>query len=173
MKRPEQQIFQFLSGFPGNQVKEGFKLWNLAQKHPLAAKKILMDYGWSPAGEKKPQNRESLFLFGEYWVQAPEEHIRQAREKLKEDMRARRQAMTREMAERKEWNEKAKKCPECGAAMMLYEVPFPKGPRNLYGYKTLWQCRNQRCLFEEYSEWDLETALKAYGLSKFMPRRRG
>ena len=50
-----------------------------------------------------------------------------------------------------EWKKKAKKCPRCGESLSLTRVTTPRGPSNKEGWRSLWFCQTENCLFEEYS----------------------
>ena len=66
----------------------------------------------------------------------------------------RRQTLEREKAEKffAEWQEKVKKCPLCGAPLILSKITTLKGKSNKKGWRSLWSCPNEDCLFEEYSK---------------------
>lgn len=42
-------------------------------------------------------------------------------------------------------------CPDCKAELLLAPIKTPKGKANRYGYRTLWVCENDDCLYEKYS----------------------
>jgi len=46
-------------------------------------------------------------------------------------------------------------CPDCGAGLYLRAIYLPKGPGNLWGWKSCWEC--SRCLYEDYN---LKTVLE-------------
>jgi len=52
-------------------------------------------------------------------------------------------------------------CPECSTGMMLRPVTTPKGPANVYGYKSCWEC--VECGFEQYSFKTVAEQIKRLG----------
>ena len=51
-------------------------------------------------------------------------------------------------------------CPECdnGTELFLRRVTTPKGPANIHGWQSAWECK--QCAHEEYSTDDLMQATK-------------
>lgn len=50
------------------------------------------------------------------------------------------------------WQRKVKKCPLCDTPLMLNKISILKGNANREGWRSLWSCPNEDCLFEEYSK---------------------
>jgi len=48
------------------------------------------------------------------------------------------------------------KCPKCGGVLVLSPIRIPKGPANKNGYKSVWTCLGESCLFEEFSKLPLK-----------------
>lgn len=42
-------------------------------------------------------------------------------------------------------------CPNCGEDLFLTQITEPEGPKNKLGWKTLWFCEEDNCIFENYS----------------------
>jgi len=48
-------------------------------------------------------------------------------------------------------------CPECRSQrrgkqpLYLRIINMPKGPQNMYGYKSAWICMHPKCIYEEFS----------------------
>jgi hypothetical protein len=47
---------------------------------------------------------------------------------------------------------KCPKCPECGGIVAPAAIMQKEGVGNIHGYKTVWQCSNPKCIYEEYSK---------------------
>jgi len=44
------------------------------------------------------------------------------------------------------------KCPNCGESLSLRPIMIPKNNRtNKYGWKSVWECRNKKCYYEEFN----------------------
>ncbi|SPD72560.1 hypothetical protein PITCH_A140040 [uncultured Desulfobacterium sp.] len=43
------------------------------------------------------------------------------------------------------------RCPECGDKLAIQPIRLPRGPRNIHGWKSLWHCTGENCLYEAYS----------------------
>lgn len=69
------------------------------------------------------------------------------------------------MSSRREWAQKAPRCPECGAALLLREIALPTGRGNENGYRSEWFCAAGECLYEEFSPVTVQEQLKQYGLT--------
>lgn len=65
------------------------------------------------------------------------------------------------------YENKAPKCPKCGAPLMLRPIKAPKGIQNKKGYKSVWYCINEEtdCVYEKYSLHDLRYELKGAGIT--------
>ncbi len=50
------------------------------------------------------------------------------------------------------YNRIAPRCPEidCNEVLILYTIRKPKGPANIYGYKSLYSCSSDTCFYERY-----------------------
>ena len=70
--------------------------------------------------------------------------------KLSEEENIKRRKKTEEVFAK--WQEKTKKCPKCNSSLLLSRVNAPKGRGNKEGWRSLWSCPNEKCLFEEYSK---------------------
>lgn len=57
-------------------------------------------------------------------------------------------------------------CPNCGKGRLQIKGLPPKGPGNLYGYKTLWYCNIGDCTYESYSNSSLKDNLSKLKLSE-------
>ena len=51
-----------------------------------------------------------------------------------------------------EWQRRVKKCPKCDSPLILSRVSTPRGKGNKEGWRSLWSCPSENCLFEEYSK---------------------
>ena len=69
------------------------------------------------------------------------------------------------MRQRLEWEQKAPRCPECGAVLLLREIALPTGRGNENGYRSEWFCTAGECLYEEFSSITVQEQLKQYGLT--------
>ena len=47
--------------------------------------------------------------------------------------------------------EKMPDCPACGEKLSIRAIRLPKGPSNRKGWKSLWQCLAEDCVYEAYS----------------------
>lgn len=56
------------------------------------------------------------------------------------------------LKEQEKWRMKAKDCPLCGTPLSLEKVTAPKGNANVYGYRGVWRCPGDECLFEEFTK---------------------
>lgn len=43
-------------------------------------------------------------------------------------------------------------CPECGKVIALHAINTEQGPRNVHGYRSVWFCLNEECLYEKYNK---------------------
>lgn len=50
------------------------------------------------------------------------------------------------------WEANAKRCPECGRALMLRPVSHLQGKSNIQGHQSHWYCIAEDCIHEEYSK---------------------
>ena len=53
--------------------------------------------------------------------------------------------------EQERWKSKAEHCPLCGKSLGLDKVTAAKGNANVYGYRGVWRCPGEECLFEEFT----------------------
>ena len=44
------------------------------------------------------------------------------------------------------------KCPNCSRLLYIYPINAEKGKGNIHGYKSVWQCIDKECVYEEYSK---------------------
>lgn len=53
-------------------------------------------------------------------------------------------------------------CPEseCGQYLMLSNIREPKGKGNIHGYKSLFYCSSDTCLYEKYTKQDTDSIYK-------------
>jgi hypothetical protein len=51
-------------------------------------------------------------------------------------------------------------CPECGSKMMLRNVTRPKGPSNIHGWKSCFECMGETCANEKYTVKRPEDVIK-------------
>ena len=61
---------------------------------------------------------------------------------------------------RNEWIKIAKRCPNCGGPLYLKEIAIPKGRKNVYGYRSLWFCSNDNCIYEKYNMEEVKNIVK-------------
>ena len=74
------------------------------------------------------------------------------KEKTKQFQQARNSAVTKEMQKtQEEWKKRAKCCPLCGKSLGLDKITAAKGNANVYGYRGVWRCIEEGCLFEEFT----------------------
>lgn len=52
--------------------------------------------------------------------------------------------------EQERWKKLVKHCPLCNSPLSLDKVTAPKGNANVYGYRGVWRCLGEECLFEEF-----------------------
>lgn len=52
------------------------------------------------------------------------------------------------------------RCPECGEELGLRSICMPQGRRNLYGYKSCWECFGPTCTYERFSKHSVAWQLK-------------
>lgn len=63
-----------------------------------------------------------------------------------------RSKVSRKMTEEQEkWKSKVGSCPLCGKSLGLDKVSAAKGNANVYGYRGVWRCPGEECLFEEFT----------------------
>ena len=70
----------------------------------------------------------------------------------------------------REWKQRAPKCPECGASLLLRRIGFPPGRGNSNGYKSEWYCSHGDCIYEKFSTATVEEELDKYGLKNIGSR---
>lgn len=51
-------------------------------------------------------------------------------------------------------------CPECGSKMFLRQVNRPKGPSNIHGWKSCFECTGENCVNEKYTTKRPEDVIK-------------
>lgn len=74
------------------------------------------------------------------------------REKAKQLQRtSEAQVNTKISKEQEKWKEKVKRCPLCGSSLGLDKIAAAKGNANVYGYRGVWRCPGEECLFEEFT----------------------
>ena len=74
------------------------------------------------------------------------------REKAKQAQQIRKLRNAMKMdKEKKKWERRAKKCPLCGKPLGLDKITAAKGNANVYGYRGVWRCPGEECLFEEFT----------------------
>ena len=68
-------------------------------------------------------------------------------------------------------------CPVCSNELGIRTVTEPKGPANVEGYLTVWQCRNNGCSHSDYSkksllDWTMELEPNRSKVEKLNKRQR-
>uniref|UniRef100_A0A6H1ZCX2 Uncharacterized protein n=1 Tax=viral metagenome TaxID=1070528 RepID=A0A6H1ZCX2_9ZZZZ len=86
------------------------------------------------------------------------------KEFLEENLRAVRknqEEMKKAFEERRKWWKRVgRKCPECGETLDLVPIRAPKGKKNKEGYKSLWSCPGENCLYEKYSKREFKEIIE-------------
>lgn len=62
--------------------------------------------------------------------------------------------------ERRSWNSRAPKCPDCNTPLSLRPIRVKQCNRNRFGYKSHWICPH--CVWEQYSVNPIEEEVKPY-----------
>ena len=52
------------------------------------------------------------------------------------------------------------KCPKCGSRLNLRHICAKKGPSNINGYRSCWECMAEDCYYEEHSTRTVVKQLK-------------
>ena len=89
------------------------------------------------------------------------EDVKDFLEETQKTFRQGKEKIRRNFEERKKWWERVgRKCPKCGETLDLVPIKTPKGKRNREGYKSLWSCSREDCLFEEYSKVEFKRIIE-------------
>lgn len=81
--------------------------------------------------------------------------------------------------DRQLWNDKAKRCPKCGAVLMFMPIDEPEGPKNRKGYKGRWYCVSgwaeddptKICGYEAFTTKHINYYFKKYGIRRRIKER--
>jgi len=124
MKRTNEEIERLLSVFRRGTLEDFFTLSTFLEREDIS-KRQLKDY-LKYKGEQDRNIKRKL-------VVENEEKLKEVKEK------------------QAHWEKNSRKCPECGSALSLSRVSTPKGVANKKGWRSLWSCSKEDCIFEEYS----------------------
>ena len=77
------------------------------------------------------------------------EQAREVRRFSREEDARKRKGVEEQIAR---WRKKVRKCPKCNTPLILSKISTLKGKSNIRGWRSLWSCPSEDCLFEEYSK---------------------
>lgn len=70
---------------------------------------------------------------------------------------------------KKVYDAQAPQCPACNAPLYIRAIATPKGIQNKEGYKSVWYCLHDDCVYERYSLGGVQAELEEAGVSVSLP----
>jgi len=129
MERTNEELDRLLAVFRRGTLEDFFTIHTVLEREGVSVEQLKGYLNW-----KAEEVNKSAFAI----KSANDKVIAEAKEKAKERAA--------------EWDRLVRKCPLCNSPLRLSRISEPEGPANKEGWRSLWFCGNDGCLFEEYSK---------------------